>query len=440
MSKTAHSLLIAALSAPVAVHGASVYVAPPPLSESAAAVLESEVSVRNVSAVQQKIVSRERDSASGRLRSSRVAVAAGATSVLRAPALSSAVLELSGEADLLYEARLTSGGEAVVDLPVITDETSFEGGQTLSLQGLFASESTATNVALVNLARSRNRCSIALATPDGAGMGAVRSLTLKGLESRAFLDVFESLLTEFGTTEARASVTCAEAFYAFALLDDEARGSMEMVAPLEAEASLVLPDTVLPECPPKADCYDVPGLAFVPEPPPGLPVGRVWWPARPGATTRLWLSMDVKISDWFVDEPSGKHLVYWFVINANPDLAGLVYFRGPGKEQVFAIQGLRVKHGGKKRIIESFAAQAGHTYNITNDYNLAGKTYTVRITDLDTGEVVKVLQGKPNVAAFVVKQRSAFVVDMGFFPGTVEHEVPSYGWEYSNIHVEAFMK
>ena len=118
--------------------------------------------------------------------------------------------------------------------------------------------------------------------------------------------------------------------------------------------------------------------------------------------------MDVKISDWFVDEPSGKHLLYWFVINSNPDMAGLVSFRGPGKDQVYAIHGLRVKHGGKKRNIHPFVAQAGHTYNILNDYDIEGRDYTVRITDLAGGEVAIILRGKPNLLAYNVKRNSAF--------------------------------
>jgi hypothetical protein len=29
---------------------------------------------------------------------------------------------------------------------------------------------------------------------------------------------------------------------------------------------------------------------------------------------------------------------------------------------------------------------------------------------------------------------------MGFFPGKVPTEVPSYGWVYSNIHIETYLE
>jgi hypothetical protein len=44
------------------------------------------------------------------------------------------------------------------------------------------------------------------------------------------------------------------------------------------------------------------------------------------------------------------------------------------------------------------------------------------------------------VKSYTIGGRSKFIVDMGFPPDLVETEVPSYGWEYSNVHVEAFLE
>ena len=49
---------------------------------------------------------------------------------------------------------------------------AFQGGQTLSLRGLFASESIATNLAFVNLAKTGNRYTLALANSGLAILGA----------------------------------------------------------------------------------------------------------------------------------------------------------------------------------------------------------------------------------------------------------------------------
>ena len=37
-----------------------------------------------------------------------------------------------------------------------------------------------------------------------------------------------------------------------------------------------------------------------------------------------------------------------------------------------------------------------------------------------------------------IKNNAHFLVDMGFLPDKVPGEVPSYGWRYANVHVEAY--
>jgi hypothetical protein len=128
------------------------------------------------------------------------------------------------------------------------------------------------------------------------------------------------------------------------------------------------------------------------------------------------------------------------VMNNNPDMFGTLYLRGPGQSEAFLVHGLKVPHAGKKRIMVPFQAQVGTTYRIVNDYNILGKDYTVTFTDLSTGEVALVIHAKPNLAAYAIPRRGSFVIDMGFPKGRTPHEVPSYGWEHSNVHVEAFMK
>ena len=56
---------------------------------------------------------------------------------------------------------------------------------------------------------------------------------------------------------------------------------------------------------------------------------RVQFPAPAGVATRLRLTLDVTVGPWYAPDPAGKTLIYWFVINRNFDMAGLLYFRGP---------------------------------------------------------------------------------------------------------------
>jgi hypothetical protein len=312
----------------------------------------------------------------------------------------------------------------------------FQGGQTLSLRGLFASESIAANLALVNLAKTDNRCTLALATGDGASLAPVMSLTLRAGESRPFLDAFEGKVSRL--TETRATVSCDRDFSAYALLADADTGKLDVVTPEESlDGGLALPAKV-ETCPAGAACFDAPGIVHIPAPPPGAPVGRVSFPAPAGVAKRLRLSIDVTVANWNAKLPRGKHLIYWFVIDKNIDMPGLLYFLGPGRDQAFGRHGIGLTHPQKIKIIKPFKAIVGHTYHIDNDYNMAGNNYTITITDTTTGQVKVTLSSRPNVKSYTVKIGAKFLVDMGFYPDKEPNEVTSYGWKYANVHVEAY--
>lgn len=318
------------------------------------------------------------------------------------------------------------------------EENVFRGGETASLRGLHASESMATDLVLVNLSGSGNRCALALADGNGERLGPVMTLTLRPREERSFLDAFERVAGPDGVADARATVSCSRDFSAFAVVTDRAAQRVDRISPeASSEAMQALPASA-EACPAAAVCFDSAGVVHVPEP--GDPVGRVAFPAPGGTARRLRLTLDVKAGEWYPREPSGKHLIYWFVINKNIDMAGMLYFRGPNKYQAFGRHGIGLTHPQKIKIIRPFAAERGRTYHVENDYDMAAGTYLIRVTDTATGKVKVSLRGKPNLASYNIKAGSKFLIDMGFPPDKVETEVPSYDWVYSNVHVEAFMQ
>lgn len=322
--------------------------------------------------------------------------------------------------------------------PAISPESAFRGGETVALRGLFASDAIQAHLAFVNLAKTGNRCTLALATADGLSLGPVVSLTLRAGERRPYLDVFEGLVSRL--TEAQATISCDQDFYAYALVADGDTGRRDVVAPeVSTEASLALPAKVA-TCPTGAVCFDAPGVVHIPAPPPGAPVGRVSFPAPAGVSKRLRSTVNVTVGPWYPQDPSGKHLIYWFVVSKNIDMPGLLYFLGPNKNEAFARHGMGLKHPQKIKVIKKFAAQVGHTYHVDNDYDMAGQTYTITVTDLATGAVAVALHSKPNVTSYTIKPAAKFLFDMGFYPGKVPTEVPSYGWKYANVHIEAYLK
>jgi hypothetical protein len=319
--------------------------------------------------------------------------------------------------------------------PILDETTIFPGGRTLALRGLFASDSVATHLALVNREQAENRCTLALATADGASLGPVTSLTLRPGETRPFVDAFAGLASVL--TETQAALSCEKSFYAYAVVADGDTGRLDLVTPAESSEALALAGAAA-ACPTGATCFDAPGIVHIPAPPPGSPVGRVSFPAPPLTAKRFRLTIDVTVADWYAKRPFGKHLIYWFVIQKNIDMPGLLYFLGPNKYEAFARHGIGLKHPDKIKIIKPFKAKTGHTYHVDNDYDMAGGKYTVTVTDTATGEVAVVLNGQPNVKSYVIDPGLNFLVDMGFYPDKVPTEVPSYGWKYANVHVEVY--
>jgi len=326
-------------------------------------------------------------------------------------------------------------------------ERPFPAGSAAVLRGLPVSAATSINLGFVNLAPAANRCSLAVVGGDGASLLPATSWTLRAFEERPFLDLFEGLAEAFEGAEAKVTVSCDGAFSTFAVLADRNGETLrtftaEKAAAAEAvELAAATPTDKAAVCTPGALCFDAEGLVHEPGPPPGPPnpVGRVSFPAPAGPTTRLVVSLDVKVGPWYPQEPSGKHLIYWFVVDKNLDMPGLLYFRGPGKYEAFARHGIGIKHPEKIKVIKKWKAEVGQTYHVVNDYDIDGKRFTVTITNAATGAVEVVLSSRPNVASYVIKAGAKFLVDMGFYPGKVPTEVPSYGWRYSNVHVEAFL-
>ena len=157
-------------------------------------------------------------------------------------------------------------------------------------------------------------------------------------------------------------------------------------------------------------------------------------------TTRLRLSLDVTVGPWYPADPVGKHLIYWFVVNRNFYMPGMLYFRGPGTSGDVALvrQGMGLTHPNKITMKEPFAAQIGHTYHCDNDYDMGRGVYTVTITDLTTGQVAVVLTGVPNVSSYTFKPGDNLTIGMGFPVVGNPDEVPCIGWTYANVHAEVY--
>jgi hypothetical protein len=435
------SLLLTTLCATGAANAGTVYVPLPGLNQNGSYTYDAQIAVTNTAAqtnpVTQFLIANDTDGTVRPAAGDPLSVLPGRTLLVNPGATVRGLLELSGTPNLRYTARLTGPGPSVslgVPLPVITSDNLVKAGKTATVQGLVLTTSRSSNLTVVNLAQTPATCTINLRRADGTAIGSPATIMLKPLSQRYFANVLNGQVDP-GTADARADVSCAKDFYAYALLADSATGDLAMVPPAGSGESLLQVPGAAPVCPTGAVCFDTLGVVHTPTP--ATPVARVTYFPPAGVAKRLRLTMKVTVGAWYPKDPAGKHLIYWFVINKNTDMAGMLYFRGPDAYEALVRHGIALKHPEKLKILQPFQAIPGHTYLVDNDYDMGRSVYTVTITDTLTGAVVQ-LVGQPNVKQVTLKDGDKLLIDMGFPEGVTVDEVPSFGWNYSDVHVEVY--
>jgi hypothetical protein len=184
-------------------------------------------------------------------------------------------------------------------------------------------------------------------------------------------------------------------------------------------------------------CFDAKGIVH--QPTPAVPVKRVAFPVPANTYSRIKMSLDVTVGPWYKSDPDAKHLVYWFVLNKNLDMIGMLYFRGPNAYTALSRYGIGLTHPKKIKLVKPFKATPGRTYRCENDLDMASGKITITVTDTTSGEKV-VLSGRANVSQLTTKANDKLIVDMAFPEGKTPDEVPSYNWTYKDVHVEAYPK
>lgn len=433
-----------ALLAAPSVQAGTVYIPLPGLTQSGTAAYEAEVAVTNMTAqpasASQVLLANDTD---GTVRTGvtpiPLQVQGSRTTIVKPDASFRGLLEISGSPNLRYAARLSGKGAAGalgVALPVVTSENLKAANGTLVLQGLTDTSARSTSLLVVNTEKYASTCTVGFLRADGASLGAASTVTLKPLSQRAFVDVFAVVPGASNQADMRAAVSCSRAFYAYAVLSDAGTGEVAVIEPSgSGESTLSVPGAE-PECPAGATCLSAKGVVH--RATTDKPVGRLAFVATPGTAKRLKMTLDVTVGAWYAGDPDGKHLIYWFVVDKNLDMPGMLYFRGPDQYTAMARHGINLKHPQKIKIVKPFQATPGRTYRVENDYNMAAGVYTVTITDVATGEVKATLSGVPNVTKYTLKAGANFLIDMGFPEGAIPDEVPGYGWTWSDARIEVY--
>ncbi len=358
------------------------------------------------------------------------------TVVLNATAGFKGLLEVSGPEAAFFAADFTDASGLTLPVPVITSGDAFAAGSKVALPGLAHSATSWSDVVLINLDKVASSCSVTYHGAGGNTFGAAQVVAMKPLSQNYLSNVLAGRVGPAGVSSAAALVTCTKAFFVHGWSTDSATGRTRALGIDGSGASTLFPPGEEPVCPPGAVCQKIDGLVH--EATVGNPTDKVSFPAPAGTFGRMRLTVDVKVDDFYPADPDGKHLVYWFVVNKNIDMPGMLYFRGPSAFTALARHGIGLEHPDKKKLVTGFAAQKGHTYRCVNDYDMARGVIKITVTDLESGEVKATLTGVPNVSKYTFKANDRLVVSMGFAKDVIPDEVPAYGWTWSDMKVDVF--
>jgi hypothetical protein len=363
-------------------------------------------------------------------------LAARQTVVLDGAAGFRGLLEVSIPEAAFVSAEFIDAAGIVRALPVIASQDAFDAGSKVALPGLTRSATVVTDVTLVNLDKVSSSCTVNYVNAAGAALGPQQVIALKPLSQKTLGDVLAGVAGVQGIDNAAALVSCTKAYQVHGWVNDTAALRSRALVIDGSGRSAYFPPGEEPACPPGATCQKIDGLVH--EASRSNPTAKVSFPAPVGTYGRMRLTLDVEVDDFFPGDPDGKHLIYWFVVNKNIDMPGMLYFRGPASFTALARHGINLQHADKKKMVGNFAAQKGRTYRCVNDYDMARGVVKITVTDLETGEVKVTLTGTPNVSKYTFKSGDRLVVSMGFEEGKIADEVPAYGWRWSDMKVDVF--
>lgn len=370
-----------------------------------------------------------------------ITVQPGRTIVLTdiAPAGSRGLLEISGAPQLSVAARLVPTVKSVegvgAALPILSSATMIPAGTTVQLQGWERSTGEVSDFGLVNLAHETASCQVEVIGPNGAPLIPTAVLSLQALTQVNFVDVL-GLIGQNNISSVRASVTCDQPFYPYTASLNPTTGAVTVTSPSQdLTSTLRRPGDVPPPttCTPGATCFEFPGVVHSPTS--NNRVGRLEMDVPDGRYSIIKAQVDVFIGNWAANNTSGTHNVFWLALDKNKNLYGYVNVKGPNANTIFVRHGIGQPQGQKPRIDGGLALPTGRTYRFAYLYDTNQRVIELIVSDVATGQVLKVLNGAPDVNAIQVGGGETFLMDFGF-GGQNPNEPPQFGWRYENVLFE----
>ena len=381
------------------------------------------------------------------------------------------MLEIAAAPQIALSARLVASNGAgnrlsISYLPLITSDTVAPAGERVDVQGWDRQGSnTVTHFALINLGGAPASCSIKVMRANGTQVGGTALLQPVPLSMGFYPDAL-ALLGETHLSNARAELTCDQPFYAFALVQDVLTGHLRFVPPSGSGRSTLVSPAEGPgtggdgggggggggtgggdgntTTSGGALVFEVPGLFHVPakgSPESHTRVYNIQVPTNK-RYGKVIVDVDVTNAGWYAKEPNKHHSVFW--------LHRGKYLSGKWESNVFGNIGAYGGNGASVKMATNVNLGKGQMQAAKKNVGFVpGGTYHFRyVFDTDgRNRTLSVSQGGKEIGAMQdnLIPKGVWTDESGYFMIYFGHEnhwaaglgpeVPSYGWQYSNLRV-----
>lgn len=343
------------------------------------------------------------------------------------------LLEITGDPDLIFDARLvgmTGGHETLGEqVPVISSANAAHANGKAFLQGWLRDPDHLANFGIVNLGQESTFCSVDVRRKGGAPLVKDILVPLKPLSHVHLGDDILGLLGEF--EDVRASVSCEQPFYTYAATFRES-GEVAFIRHSGLGTSTLRIPGEENVCPEGSVCFEREGVFHTPRP--GNPVLRLFTTPPPGNYRRVNVSLEVIHGGWAPGRASSTHNIFWLVRDGNRDMIGYVNAQGPSRDEIFLRHGFNIIQTEKPKIPVKAVLNPGETYRFEYTYDTALRFIELVVTD-QGGQQVTQIRTVPNVNTISISSSNKIIWDFGF-TGASPGEPATYGWGYKDLFVE----
>lgn len=345
------------------------------------------------------------------------------------------LMEISGDPDLVYHARLVGldGGSELlgVQLPIITGANVAPAGSKAYLQGWLQDATHMATFGIINLGQEATNCTVDVRRKGGVPLVQNVVVPVKPLSHIHLGEDIVGLLGDF--VDARVEVSCEQPFYTYSTTMDRDGPEIAVIrhSALGTDA-LQEPGEGGTVCPPRSVCFEQAGVFHIPTR--SRPVLRVITTPPPGVYSRINFRLTVTHGGWSASNPDGRHNILWFARDGNGDLFAYVNALGPNKNIFRLGHGIGIPHGSKPRVEKKFEMIPGETYTIDYAYDAAQAFILLKLFD-SSGEEVLRLSGTPNIRSITITDRNQMLWDFGN-TGANPKEPASLGWVFRDLFVE----